>query len=116
MDYNELAVIRPISKDDLTGFYQLALSAGIGMTSLPKDNDLLLNKINVSLESFNNISKNIDDYLFLFVLEHIKDKKIIGCSGIVNVGTELEPAYYLKLDINNSNMKLVNHYQGAAEL
>lgn len=120
MDYNELVVIRPISKGDLTGFYQLALSAGIGMTSLPKNNDLLLGKINTSLKSFNHINKNIkdniEDYLFLFVLECVKTKQIIGCSGIVNVGTKLEPAYYLKLDLNNSKMVLENHYQGAAEL
>lgn len=116
MDYNELTVIRPISKEDLPGFYQLALHAGIGMTSLPKDNDLLFNKINISLESFKQLTNHIDDYLFLFVLENVKDKKIVGCSGIVNVGTELEPAYYLKLDFDNSIITLVNHYQGAAEL
>lgn len=116
MDYNVLTVIRPIEESDITGFYQLALKAGIGMTSLPKNNDLLFSKIKKSLNSFININTEKEDYCFLFVLENVKDKKIIGCSGIVNVGTTNEPAYYFHLNLKDQIIQLENHYQGAAEL
>ncbi len=121
-------LIRPISADDLSELINLAYEAGQGMTNLPKDVDALSQKIQTSLHSFKNGHVNSELLGYLFVLEDIATKKIVGCSGIAAAGSRMLPFYHFKMsnvnyvsqDLNlSSNHKIltmVNDYQGCSEI
>ena len=116
MNYRELAVFRPIRLTDIDDLFSLSNKTGIGLTSLPKQKELLLEKIKKSIESFKGNISLKKDCLFLFVLENLSNNKVIGCSGIISVGTDDEPAYYLHVDFNNFLLTLTSHYHGTSEL
>ncbi len=124
----ENLVIRPVEKTDLNDIEKLAKLAGNGMTNLPKNKDMLQERIERSVRSFSGKSKKSDNGLYMFVLEDIRSEKVVGCCGIFsNVGKDI-PIYNFKifrevlesvdLDIKKENMflQLVNDYQGVTEL
>ncbi len=73
--------IRPVTEADLEGIYQLALEAKAGLTSLPKDHDLLRKRIALAQTSFAK-GKLKQGCLFLFVLEDIETGAIAGTCAL----------------------------------
>jgi arginine N-succinyltransferase len=121
-------IIRPVEKTDLDDIEALALSAGKGLTNLPKDRDLLREKIEKSVASFSNDLREPDAGYYMFVLEDLEKKKVVGCSGIfAEIGTEI-PSYSFKLSREliesfelgvkkeNKFLQLVNDYEGVTEI
>lgn len=87
--------IRPVTLEDKDAVLELAHAAGIGMTSLPPDEEVLIDKITRSVKSFNGKPDYEGGEAFLFVLE--EDGKIIGTTGIkAHVGLT-QPFYSYKL-------------------
>lgn len=74
-----MEVIRPIQQSDQEAFVKLAQSASIGMTSMPKNPDLLAKKIEESLKAF---SEGKESYLF--VLENLQTKQVEGVAGLLS--------------------------------
>lgn len=77
-----MIIIRPVTQKDLDSIERCALTAGIGMTHLPRRRDLLEKKIINSLEAF---AKEVtvpkqEDYLF--VLEDLEEGIVGGTCGI----------------------------------
>lgn len=90
-------LIRPIHLNDLEQFITIALAASAGLTTLPKDPALLEKKIHASMRAFESDSEAIVDH-FLFVMEDLEKKTIVGTSGLVShVGIE-EPFYVLRME------------------
>ena len=93
-----MLVIRPISLDDLDRLFELAGGTGYGLTSLPRDRELLHNKIVESQESFARIGRKPRGDSYLFVLEDLKTGKAVGTTGIISKVGGFEPFYAYKIE------------------
>jgi len=123
-----MVVIRPISHDDLEPLYEMANRAGYGLTSLPKDRELLAGKIGESIESFARIGQKPRGESYLMVLEDLKTGKAVGTTGITSKVGGFEPFYAYKLetavaesDVLNvrkeiGSLKLVAEHNGPCEI
>ena len=74
------------------------LSQMLPFINLPADKGLLKKKIKISLNSFSNIEREIENNIYIFVLEDLKTKKVIGTSMIHGKhGTEKSPHFFFKV-------------------
>ncbi len=88
-------LIRPVTLDDKDAVLTLAKAASIGMTSLPADEEVLIDKITRSVKSFDGAPDYPQGEAFLFVLE--EEGKVVGTTGIkAHVGLT-QPFYSYKL-------------------
>lgn len=123
-----MMIVRPAAHSDQEEILSLAKEAGIGMTSLPPDADVLKQKIERSVKSFAGKPETPNGERFLFVLEDTKAKKLAGTAGIVtHVGLN-RPFYSYKLStiVQASAglgiyslqrvLHMVNDYTGATEI
>jgi arginine N-succinyltransferase len=122
-----MMLVRPATLADHAEILALAHQAGIGMTSLPPDADVLEQKIRNSVESCHN-KIHADDKSFLFVLVDTDTNALVGTTGIAaHVGMK-RPFYSYKLstlvqasanlDIYSHQrvLHMVNDYTGATEI
>ncbi len=120
--------VRPVAVSDHKEILALAEEAGIGMTSLPPDAEVLEEKIARSVKSFSGGKETKGCESFLFVLEDSDSKKLVGTTGIVaHVGVH-HPFYSYKLstivqastevDVYSRQrvLHMVNDYTGASEI
>ncbi len=99
--------LRAASINDLDDLYDL--SQLVLFINLPPDREIIKSKIESSIRSFNNPSKNLWENYYLFVLEDVKAKRIIGASMIhAQHGTEDEPHYYFSVSQENKFSKSLN--------
>ncbi len=129
-EHDPMLLIRPIRESDLPALVELAGAAGIGMTSLPGDVDLLRKKIELSLSSFAapHDPAQPRETLFLFVAEDIRTGALAGTTAIKSGIGLSDPFYSYRLDkvVHASpqlsvhkvmpTLYLSNDYTGAAEL
>ncbi|MBV8049116.1 MAG: arginine N-succinyltransferase [Paludibacterium sp.] len=81
-----MMIIRPIERNDLARFMALAEVAGVGMTSLPADEEWLAERIDRSVKSFAGELPQIEQG-FIFVLEDTEHDRIAGtCAMEAAVG------------------------------
>lgn len=123
-----MILFRSVCPSDLDEIYDLAQRSGVGMTTLPKNKDLLAKRLQWSTESCQkNVLQPGNEY-YLFVLEDQSSKKIIGTSAIEAQTGHEAPFYSYKvskhtkmchsLGIRNDYevLSLVNDNQGHSEL
>jgi arginine N-succinyltransferase len=91
-------VIRPVTLSDLAGLLELAALAGAGLTTLPKDEEVLQRRIRTSLQAFERIPTTPAGESYLFVMETYPDKRLIGASGIVSKVGGFEPFYSYNIE------------------
>lgn len=120
--------IRPICQSDLDRLSALAHSAGPGMSSLPDDRDYLKSKIDDSLRAFDERVRKPGGEAYIFVLEDMVKKEILGTSGLVSKIGGFEPFYtyeietkeykdqILKIDKTLQLLKLKTAHDGPSEL
>ena len=100
-------ILRSAHLDDLDDLYDL--SQIMLFINLPPDKEIIKQKIESSLKSFISPSKQLWKNYYLFVLEDIDAKRIIGASMIhAQHGTEDEPHYYFKVSQENKFSKTLN--------
>lgn len=90
-------IIRPIRTDDIEKFYEFANKAQVGITSLPRDQELLKKKIQHSLQSFRSVIANPQNEYYLFVLEDISTGQVGGISAIQSVSGTPDPLYFFEI-------------------
>ena len=78
-----MMIVRPAAESDHAAILALAKEAGIGMTSLPPDENVLRQKIERSVKSFARKPDAEKGERFLFVLEDTATGKLGGTAGIV---------------------------------
>lgn len=123
-----MLLVRPVQLEDHAEILALAEQAGIGMTSLPPDAEVLQHKIEHSVASFAGHERIGKEHRFLFVLEDTEKKKLVGTTGIAaHVGLS-HPFYSYKLstivqasaDVQVYSLQrvlhMVNDYTGATEI
>lgn len=123
-----MMMVRPVALSDHNEILALAHEAGIGMTSLPPDSQVLENKIRMSVASFNGQPESLKEDIFLFVLVDTETGKLVGTAGIVSHVGLSRPFYSYKLSTivqACSNLgvysyqrvlHMVNDYTGATEI
>ena len=118
-----MLVFRPITLEDLPQLGELAAAAGIGLTTLPKDPQLLENRINESRRSFERLAisskaaekagalggaERPGGEIYLFVLEDLHTGKIVGTSAIVSKVGGFEPFYAYKIETTVAESETLN--------
>ncbi len=123
-----MMLFRAARESDLDAIYQLVEHCGIGMTSLPKDKNILQKRLARSCASFNKAVNSPYDEYYWFLLENPATSEIIGTSAIeAATGHELPLYSYkitkntnishsLNLRIDYEMLNLVNDNQGRSEL
>ena len=123
-----MVLIRPVSLADLDQLIGLAEQAGVGLTTLPRDRDLLRRRILKSQRSIENIPERPGGESYLFVMQDADSAAIVGASGVVSKVGGFEPFYAYRLEsqtIDSQFLKvhkeipvlhLVREHDGPAEV
>ncbi|TAL61484.1 MAG: arginine N-succinyltransferase, partial [Legionella sp.] len=123
-----MMLFRSANSADLDAIFDLAIQSGVGMTTLPKNKELLKKRLDWSTQSYQKkISTPADEYYF-FVLEDLDTHKIVGTSALEAKTGHETPFYSYKLSkrtrmCHSLNIRsdyevlsLVNDNQGRSEL
>ncbi|MDE3016223.1 MAG: arginine N-succinyltransferase [Pseudomonadota bacterium] len=123
-----MLLVRPVTIADHKEMLALAREAGIGMTSLPPDPEVLEQKIARSVASFAGKPEAAKEESFLFVLEDTGAKKLAGTCGLVahvglsrpfysyKLSTIVQASPGLKVYSHQRVLHMVNDYTGATEI
>lgn len=103
-----MLVIRPIAMKDLDALCELATRTGFGLTTLPRDAELLAERIQESLASFDRMSRRPRGETYLFVMEDLDAGKIVGTCGIVSKVGGFEPFYAYKIESERYVSEMLN--------
>lgn len=106
-----MIIVRPIKGSDAEAFIKLAFTAGVGMTSMPKNRDILLKKIAASERSFSSPVSQPGFEEYLFVLQDLVTSEIGGTCGI-NAKTGLEqPKYFYQMETKQKESTILSEPQ-----
>lgn len=92
-----MVFIRPVSRSDIDQLVELAAMAGFGLTSLPKDRELLEKRIAQSELSFRLEPDRPGGELYIFVMEDQQTGTLAGTSCIVSKVGGFEPFYAFQI-------------------
>ncbi len=93
-----MVIIRPVAVADLEDLIELASVASFGLTSLPKDPELLKERIEQSVRSFGSVPKKPGGELYIFVMEDLDTGGTVGTSCIVSKVGGFEPFYAFRIE------------------
>lgn len=103
-----MLLFRPIKPTDLQGLMDLLKNSGHGLTSLPKDEKILAQKILHSKTSFDtsDLREKPAGESYLFVVEDLFSGQIVGVSGVISKigGFDAYYFYRLKEEVLSSKM------------
>src|SRR4051794_8091944 len=88
-----MLIIRPVDKKDLNSLMELAALTGFGLTTLPRDRELLAERIDESEHSFQRMAQRPRGECYLFVMEDLKNHRVVGTCGIASKVGGFEPFY-----------------------
>jgi arginine N-succinyltransferase len=123
-----MLIVRPVRLEDLERLVELAELARYGLTSLPKDKELLRKRIVKSLHSFQEMPDRPGGELYFFVLEDLESGTVAGTALIVSKLGGFEPfyAYRIQTSIHESEtlqvrkeiqtLNLVAEHSGPSEI
>ncbi len=92
-----MMIIRPIRESDQEGLEKFALTAGLGVTSLPKHPTILKQKVRRSVASFAN-KEDQRDGLYLFILEDLTTGELGGTCAIEASTLGSEDGYVFRVE------------------
>ncbi|WP_437191983.1 arginine N-succinyltransferase [Planctomicrobium sp. SH527] len=102
-------VIRPVQLADLNHLLELSELTSFGLTTLPKDRNLLEKRINESLRSFRNLDRDSPSGdAFLFVIEDLASRKVRGTCGIISKVGGFEPFYAYRIETSVHDSRMLN--------
>jgi arginine N-succinyltransferase len=93
-----MLVVRPVRIEDLTALVELACGAGVGLTTLPRDRDLLARRIQKSERSMQRVPDRPGGETYLFVMQDLDTGRVVGASGIVSKVGGFEPFYAYRIE------------------
>ncbi|WP_244183363.1 arginine N-succinyltransferase [Xenorhabdus kozodoii] len=90
-------LFRSVQYEDVGDLLNLSSRAGVGLTTLPNNQEYLTARISRSIDAFNDTTKGRAQQGFLFTLEDTEKHRVVGVSALeVAVGLE-EPFYNFRL-------------------
>lgn len=75
-------LLRPVAAADLADLHRMAAASADAISSLPNDEAKLRQRIQASLQSFASPDDASGEETYLFVLEDLEARRLVGCSGI----------------------------------
>ena len=100
-------ILRSVAQKDLKDLYNL--SNLVVFINLPPDQEIIETKIESSLKSFKNPSKNFWENYYIFVLEDDEKGEVLGVSMIhAQHGTEEEPHFFLNVSQESKFSNTIN--------
>ncbi len=93
-----MLIVRTVNEKDLDQLMELAGLAGAGLTTLPKDRDLLAKRIIDSEASLEQFVDRPGGESYLFVMEDLEKSRVVGACGIVSKVGGFEPFYEYRID------------------
>ena len=75
-------LFRAAGPGDLDAFERIARASATGITTLPADRDILLDKLTRSAQAFASADDSSGEEIYLFVVEDLEAGRVIGTSGI----------------------------------
>ena len=90
-------LIRPIHEKDLDAYEEFAKKSSLGLINLPKNRELLKEKIIASQRAFDAPIEKPDLENYIFVLEDMHTGELGGTCGICSRMGVTEPNYYYRL-------------------
>lgn len=101
--------IRPVRLEDLDRLLELAELTSFGLTTLPRDRQLLEKRIKASLRSFRNLDGDEPGgESYLFVIEEPPASRALGTCGIVSKTGGFEPFYSYKIQTSIHDSRMLN--------
>ena len=100
-------VVRPVGEQDLGALLELAELTLFGLTTLPRDAELLSSRIQESVASFAQVATaQPRGQAYLLVLEEAESGRVVGTTGVVSKVGGFEPfyAYRIELSVQESLM------------
>ncbi len=91
-------VIRPIEISDLDQLAGLAGRTSFGLTSLPRDREMLAERIRDSALSFESEVKKRQGETYLFVMENLETRRVVGTCGVTSKVGGFEPFYSYRVE------------------
>jgi arginine N-succinyltransferase len=122
-----MVIVRPIAANDIAELMLLIKDAGVGLTTLPNNETLLQARIAASLATFAGTAAKADEQ-WVFVMEDIATKRLIGIAAIAGavglrepwysyrVGTVVHASRELSIFTQTPTLFLSNDHTGATEL
>lgn len=102
-------VIRPVRSTDLDQILGLANLTTFGLTTLPRDGELLAKRIRSSEQAFANIqSGEPQGQAYLLVLENLDERQVVGTCGIVSKVGGFEPFYAYRIEVSVHESIMLN--------
>lgn len=121
-------ILRPVVMSDLPQLNELVRHSAGGMTTLPEHPEGLEARVQESCRAFDHRVQKPAGEVYLFVLEQIKDGRIVGTSGIISRVGGFDPFYtysikdvvqeYEALGINKTIqlLQLNRNHKGPSEI
>ncbi|MGB0646284.1 MAG: arginine N-succinyltransferase [Bradymonadia bacterium] len=88
-----MLIVRASRTSDLDALYEMAEAAAIGLTTLPRDHDMLRAYLEDSKHAFEKKVSKPRDERYLLVMEDALSGEIVGCAGITGRVGGFEPHY-----------------------
>lgn len=101
-------VVRPVEEKDLDGLMELLSVSGHGLTTLPKDREVIKKKIEFSERCIKYEPDRPNGESYLFVMEEIFTGRIVGVSGIISKVGGFEPYYFYRVKEKEYESKMLN--------
>ncbi|MGC8605658.1 MAG: arginine N-succinyltransferase [Desulfomonilaceae bacterium] len=123
-----MLIIRPVALSDLDDLIELAKMASFGLTTLPRDRELLSDRIALSEKNFEFEPQKPQGELYIFVMEDLDSAKVVGTSLIVSKVGGFDPFYafrletclnesaHLKIRKELSYLRLLKEHNGPTEI
>ena len=92
-----MLVVRPSQLTDLEDLFEMATSAAVGLTSLPRDRRMLETYLEDSQRSFQRKVRKPRDERYLLVMEDVLSGDVVGCAAVVGRVGGFEPHYTYEL-------------------
>lgn len=103
-----MLVVRPVVEEDLDSLYALSAQARAGLTTLPHDRDILAGRIKESVKNFEAMPGKPGGEVYLFVVEDLTQKKLVGTTAIFSKVGGFEPFYAYRIHTVTKKSKLLN--------
>ena len=104
-----MLIIRPVRQSDLNGLLELAHLTGFGLTTLPRDRELLAERIDDSEQSFRRMAQRPRGECYLFVMEDTaRGRNVVGTCGVTSKVGGFEPFYAYRIQTDTIGSEMLN--------
>ncbi len=91
-------LLRPVASGDLDSLEALAGLTGFGLTTIPRDRAVLERRIRQSEHAFAKVDASPGPEAYLFVLEDVTNKQVVGTCGVMSKTGGFEPFYTYRME------------------